>query len=197
MRERATGEAPRSRGDIDDPRAVTPARQAAGPAHLLALQRLVGNRAVVRTVQRKYDLSPQQWVHISSGEVKKTGVVGYHWTGLGEASAARKKAGTDSATDRFGAYTANVESRPKRGQEPVAKTDASTFFPDDWDEATVKEAIAGASPVGGVMYEALGKGKPYHGMRLFTNKDSVFPEWQGSPESEDRGGGGKKKKKGR
>jgi len=172
---------------VDQP---SPARPAAPPA--------IGNR-VLRSllaagIVRRLPLTDEQWTHIAKGEVRKDKVVGYHWTGAGDAVA--EKVGQATAPDDRGVYQSRIQSRArKKDKTPVAtKADPSTFWPDTWDEPKIRKAIQKAGTARNNVSEVLDKDDPdIHGMRIFSNPESRFPVYEPPAENRETKGGRRKK----
>ena len=138
----------------------------------ITAQQDITDIVAARGVEKRRELSEGIWEHIAKGQVNGGKVVGYHWKGLGAATAAEAY-GDRYAEDDFGAYKQPVRERGGAGKE---KATDSSFFPDGWSEAEVKMAIEYATqelpsqPLLTVTLPEKGRG-----MKLFFNKDSYFP----------------------
>jgi hypothetical protein len=166
---------------------------------ILGLQQTAGNRAVSRLVAiQRLPLSAAQWTHIAKGELREGGkLVGYHWTGDDEAIAEKNGTSQKGPDDR-GVYEEGVQtvasSYGKKKNEPIKKSNPSTFWPDGWSEADIKDAIANGGSARNNVSEVSTKASKVEarGMSLFVNPDSVFPVC----EAEEDDGGGKGGRKG-
>ena len=150
--------------------------------------------AAGRTVQR-LELTDAMWTHIARGELREGNkkLVGYHWTG--DASAIAEKSGeSKKGPDERGVYVEGVQTRQRYGQgqkrAPIKKSNPSSFWPDAWSEADIKDAIANGGKARNNRSEVGTKAtkKEAHGMMLFVNPDSVFPELEEKTEPEGRSG---------
>jgi hypothetical protein len=102
-------------------------------------------------VVQRLELTDAIWKHIAQGELRDgKKLVGYHWTG-GTGAIARKNGTKKEAPDERGVYVEGVETIEEFGQGknkgPIVKANASTFWPDAWSEAEIKNAIANAAPL--------------------------------------------------
>jgi hypothetical protein len=137
-------------------------------------------------------LSDDQWNHIAHGEVRVGGkVVGFHWKGDEDNAVAEGDGSVTNGPNAMGVYAEGVQ---QKGKPKNKKKGGSTFFPDSWSESDVKDAIRGAAKSGGKYYEALRPPKAA-GLKLLTNEDSVYPEFEPDKEEEEKGS--KKKGKGK
>lgn len=187
---------------------LDPAAAPLAIGRILALQRLAGNSATTRLIEvQRLALSDEQWKHISEGEVettdshgnklKKPKLTGYHWTGVAKAVA--QKDGTKSkGPDALGVYEEGVRSKVEYGTGKdkgiVTKDKASTFWPDGWSAAEIKDAIAKAgTPKNNVSTVALTATKAEaRGMSIFSNAASRFPVLGEVAEEEPTGRGGRR-----
>jgi EndoU nuclease-like protein len=174
---------------------------------LTSSPRAVQLAQVARAVQRspsvvqRLPLTDAMWTHIARGELREGNkkLVGYHWTG--DANAIAEKNGeSKQGPDERGVYVEGVQSRSQFGQGkskgPITKAKASTFWPDAWTEAEIKDAIANGGTASRNVSEVSTKAakSEARGMRLFVNPDSVFPVIE---ETETESRGGRKKGAGR
>lgn len=160
------------------------------------------NSAVGQIVQR-LELTDAIWKHITQGELRDgKKLVGYHWTGDDDAIA-RKNGTNKEGPDERGVYVEGVETIEQFGQgrkkAPISKANASTFWPDAWTEADIKNAIANGGTARNTRSEVSNKATKAEarGMTLIVNPDSIFPELGETAEPEVRGGrnkgGGKRR----
>ena len=161
-----------------------------------ALQRQAGDGQPVQ----RLELTDEMWTHIARGELRnKTKLVGYHWTGDDEAIA-MKNGESQQGPDKRGVYVEGVQTRESYGQgkkaAPIKKANASTFWPNDWTEAEIKDAIRNGGKARNNVSEVGTKAtkEEARGMSLFVNPDSVFPVIEETAETQTRGA---KKKGGR
>jgi len=152
-------------------------------------------------VVQRLELTDGIWTHIAQGEVRDgKKLVGYHWTGDGSAIA-RKNGTKKEGPDARGVYVEGVETIAQFGQGkkkgPIVKTNASTFWPDAWTEAEIKNAIANGGTPRNTKSEVSNKATKVaaRGMTLTVNPDSIFPEIGETAEPEEKGGrkGGKRR----
>jgi hypothetical protein len=77
--------------------------------------------------------------HVMVGEVDGKVVKGFH-SKKKDNDAVCKAVGEPSAKDFRGCYTQAVQSKVSG----ISKNDASTFFPDEWDEGLIKQVVVSA-----------------------------------------------------
>ena len=134
-----------------------------------------------RVVQR-LELTDAIWKHIAQGELRDgKKLVGYHWTG-DTGAIARKNGTKKEGPDARGVYVEGVETIEQFGQGkkkgPIVKGPASTFWPDAWSAAEIKNAIANGGTARNTKSEVSTKATKAEarGMILTVNPDSIFPE---------------------
>jgi hypothetical protein len=170
-------------------------------AQLAVLSGAMQRTAAAGPPIQRLELTDQMWTHIAKGELRDgKKLVGYHWTG--DANAIAEKNGeSKQGPDALGVYVEGIQTREQYGQAkkraPIKKATASTFWPDAWTEAEIKNAIAnGGTPRNNVSEVGVKATRAdARGMSLYVNPDSVFPVIGETEEAETRGG--RKKKGGR
>jgi hypothetical protein len=170
-------------------------------ARLAVLSGAVQRTAAAGPPIQRLELTDEMWTHIAKGELRDGNkLVGYHWTG--DANAIAEKNGeSKQGPDALGVYVEGVQTREQYGQgkkrAPIKKAKASSFWPDGWSAAEIKNAIAnGGAPRNNVSEVGVKATKAdARGMSLYVNPDSVFPVIGETAEAVPRGG--RKKKGGR
>ena len=131
---------------LGDPRTGSgPGTGQAVVAAMLQLQRLAGNQAVSRAIQRKQgEATESVLTHIFKGEVKKDGrgrvekVVGYH----SEAEKDTALVEVPANRTEIGGYAGIYHAEPVRDKVTRTEKDGgSTFYPTTWDRGAVTLAI--------------------------------------------------------
>jgi hypothetical protein len=146
------------------------------------------------SVVQRLELTDAQWTHIAQGELRDgKKLVGYHWTGDDNAIA-RKNGTKKEGPDGRGVYVEGAETIEQYGQGkkrgPIVKTNASTFWPDTWTEAEIKNAIENGAKARNTRSEVSNKATKVaaRGMTLIVNPDSIFPELGETVAEEEKGG---------
>ena len=158
---------------------------------------------------QRIPLTEDQWTHIARGEIrwdnKKPRVVGYHWTKDAKAVAEKTGENAEGPND-LGVYVEGVQSKdehpptPGKKAQKIKKDKASTFWPDSWSEADIRDVIANTTTtIKNNTVEVTNKTAKQEavGMKLFVNPDSVFPVYvptEEEGEGKGRGGKGGRKK---
>jgi hypothetical protein len=150
-------------------------------------------------IVQRLELTDKMWTHIARGEFRESSkkLVGYHWTGDGTAIA-QKSGESKKGPDGIGVYVEGVQTIKSYGQgkkaAPVTKATPSTFWPDAWSEAEIKDAIANGGKASNNISEVGTKAtkSDARGMKLFVNPESVFPVFEETTESEGQGGKNKR-----
>ena len=177
-------------------------RQSPRVAQLARIAQLAQRVPASGEVVQRLELTDKMWTHIAKGELREGNkkLVGYHWTGDGEAIATKN--GTDKkGPNDAGIYVEGVRSVQTFGQgkkaAPVVKGTPSTFWPDGWSEAEIKDAIANGGKASNNISTVSNKATKSEakGMRLFVNPDSVFPVYEPSEEEKEDGGRKRGKKR--
>ena len=175
--------------------------QAPHAVQLARVARMVQPASTAGPVVQRLELTDGIWTHIAQGELRDgKKLVGYHWTGDGEAIA-RKNGTKKEGPDERGVYVEGVETIEQFGQGkkrgPVVKANASTFWPDAWSAAEIKNAIANAGTARNTRSEVSNKATKAdaRGMTLIVNPDSIFPEIGETAEPEVKGGKNKSGKR--
>jgi hypothetical protein len=171
-------------------------------AQLARVARLAQRVPAAGQVVQRLELTDKMWTHIAKGELREGNkkLVGYHWTGDG-AAIAMKNGEDKKGPNDLGIYVEGVRSVQTFGQgkkaAPVTKGTPSTFWPDAWSEAEIKDAIANGGKAGNNISTVNNKATKTEarGMRLFVNPESVFPVYEPSEEKEESGGRKRGKKK--
>ena len=152
-------------------------------------------------VVQRLELTEGMWTHIAQGELRDgKKLVGYHWVGDDNAIA-RKNGTKKQGPDARGVYVEGVETIAQYGQGkkrgPIVKTNASSFWPDTWSEAEIKDAIANGGTARNTRSEVSNKATKVaaRGMTLIVNPDSIFPEIGETAEPEQKGGRNKGKRR--
>lgn len=138
-----------------------------------------GGKAAILPERKK--LSAETWVHIWRGDynARKNRPTGYHWKGGGDDSWLEQDGGKANLQDGF--YRQPVKVRDNKvdaikdatgakgeigGRQ---KEDHSTFFPDDWSENDVRDAIELRDGSGAI------RSKPATGITLVKSGKTIYP----------------------
>ena len=169
---------------------------------LVRAARMVQRVPAAAQVVQRLELTEEMWTHIARGELRDNNkkLVGYHWTGDEEAIAEKNGTSKQGPND-IDVYVEGVQTKESFGKgkkAPIKKATPSTFWPDAWTEAEIKDAIAnGGRPARNISEVSTKATKAdARGMKLFVNPESVFPVYEPSEEQKEsgrRGRGGKKR----
>jgi hypothetical protein len=144
---------------------------------------LGGGKAALPPERKR--MTPETWRHIWRGDFNqnKNRPSGYHWKGQGGDSWLVGTGTTGRTQGDF--YEEEVQVRDdkvdtiqaatgaKRGDiNGKVKENMSTFFPDDWSEADIKDAIELRDSLGAIT------SKPAAGIKLVKSGVTIFPEIQ-------------------
>jgi hypothetical protein len=169
---------------------------------LARVARMAQRMPMTGRVAQRLELTDKMWTHIARGELREGNkkLVGYHWTGDDQAIAV-KNGTSQQGPNALGVYVEGVQSVQSFGQgskaAPVTKGTPSTFWPDAWSEAEIKDAIANGGKAANNVSEVGTKATKVaaRGMKLFVNPDSVFPVYEADKEEGTRGRKGRGNKK--
>jgi hypothetical protein len=194
----ALNDTPRVKQAMQLRRSLSQTPHAVQLAHVAQMAQRAPARGLI--VQR-LELTDKMWTHIARGEVREgRKLVGYHWTG-DDTAIAEKSGESKNGPDGIGVYVEGVQTIEKYGQgkkaAPITKATPSTFWPDAWSEAEIKDAIANGGKARNNISEVGTKAtkSDARGMKLFVNPDSVFPVFEETTESEGQGGKNKRSTK--